>query len=52
MEAFDAPATVAPATLPAAFVEATLATRPVLAPGGQPGAVVVLLEFEVKGGGA
>jgi hypothetical protein len=52
MEAFDAPATEAPAILPAAFVAASIATRPVLTPGGQPGAVVVLLEFEVRGGGA
>lgn len=50
MEAFDAPAVVAPAELPAAFVEAELASRPVLAAGGQPRPVVVLVDVEVKGG--
>ena len=52
MEAFAAPAETPPALLPAAFVDAVLASRPVRDPGGQPGAVVVLVEIVVQGEGA
>jgi hypothetical protein len=48
--ALDAPATVAPAELPAAAVEASaVAGRPLLVAGTQPGAVVLLLDLDVQG---
>lgn len=52
MEAFAAPAETPPALLPAGFVDAVLASRPVRDPGGQPRAVVVLVEIVVQGEGA
>lgn len=48
---FDAPAMLAPATLPAWAEEAGLLLRPVLAAGGTPVAVVVLVEIDAKGAG-
>ena len=47
---FAPPGNVAPAMLPAAFVSAMLATRPLRAPGGQPGAVVILVEVQTRSG--
>jgi hypothetical protein len=49
MEGFDAPALDAPARLPTGFVSAAEAARPLREPGAQPGAVVLLLEFDVQG---
>jgi hypothetical protein len=49
MEGFAAPATLAPAVLPSAYVLAALSFRPVRVAGGQPLAAVVLVEIEVKG---
>lgn len=49
MEGFDAPAVDAPALLPAGAVTAAEAARPLRTPGGEPGAVVLLLEFDVQG---
>lgn len=49
MEDFTAPDLVAPSTLPAAFASAMLSGRPTRDPGGQPAAVVVLLEIDVQG---
>ncbi len=46
---FDAPAMQAPAELPAAIAEAALAARPMLVEGGQPGAVVLLVEIDAVG---
>lgn len=48
-EALAAPAELAPAELPAAAVEAALLTRPVLTAGGQPQAVVILMDVDAKG---
>lgn len=49
MEAFDGPAMLAPAELPAALVEAVLAARATLIEGGQPSAVVLLVELVAVG---
>jgi hypothetical protein len=48
MFADDAPGMDAPAILAAGMSNAGLATRPALTLGGQPGAVVVLVEITVK----
>jgi hypothetical protein len=44
----DAPGMDAPAILAAGLSNAGLATRPTLTLGGQPGAVVLLVEIETK----
>ncbi|MES2712965.1 MAG: hypothetical protein V4653_15390 [Pseudomonadota bacterium] len=49
MEGFDAAGAVAPAELPAGSSEAFLATRPVLVARGEPGPVVILLDFDARG---
>lgn len=49
MESFDAPAAEAPALLPAALVEASLAARPTRTPGDQPRAAVLLVEIDMQG---
>jgi hypothetical protein len=48
MFADDAPGMDAPAILAAGMSNARLATRPALTLGGQPGAVVLLVEITVK----
>jgi hypothetical protein len=49
---FAPPADVAPATLPATFALAGVAVRPSRAAGGQPAAVVVLIEIQTRPVGA
>lgn len=50
---FLAPAGTGPTfTLPAEFVEAADAVRPVLVAGDQPSAVVILVDIEAQGVGA
>lgn len=46
---FDGPGFQPPATLPAAVEEAALLARPILVPGGEPRAVVLLIEVQAKG---
>jgi hypothetical protein len=46
---FDAPAMQAPAELPAGSIEAALLPRQMLIEGGQPGAVVLLVEIDAVG---
>ena len=47
---FDAPGTETPAVLPAGFVLAsTTSGRPMLAQGGPPAAVVILLDLTARG---
>lgn len=49
-EAFAAPGEFAPSELPPALQAANVPLqRPVLAPGPQPGAVVILVEVEARG---
>lgn len=48
-EAFAPAGVEAPAVLPAAFVLAALAARPMRQAGGEPAAAVVLVEIEQKG---
>lgn len=48
MEAFDAPGLDAPALLPAALIAAAVSSRPQRSMGNEPGAVVLLLEFDVQ----
>lgn len=49
-EAWDADATVAPATLPDALVTATPPVGPVLVKGNEPGEVVILIEADTYSG--
>lgn len=49
MEWFAAPASTAPAELPAALSLAAASPRPTLEAGGQPMASVLLLEIDVLG---
>ena len=44
----DAAGTQAPAELPAAVVQASIAQRPVLVARGEPRPVVILLDIEVR----
>lgn len=48
-EAFAATSELAPAELPTAASEASLLLRPVLAAGGQPQAVVILMDVDARG---
>jgi len=47
MESFAAPMATAPMVLPDGFAEAVAAARPTRAPGEQPLAAVLLVEFEI-----
>jgi hypothetical protein len=51
VEAFDAPGGHPPASLPASAREAAPAARPLMVRGGEPGAVVLLVEIDVQGVG-
>jgi len=47
VEGFTAPGVYAPGLLPPDFEETSVASRPIRAPGTQPAAAVLLVEFEI-----